>query len=198
MVVKNPHYHAPLSTRKKQDYFELIWVEKIREGDEKTFEVMFLTYYAPCVNLVNQIMGSVDLSECLVQDVFARIWEIRENWSPLCSVNAYLFKASKNKAYDYLKHEKIKQRYIDEKSLEQIEYSRSPNELLEETNLIAAVQTAIEKLPARGKLVYELHRQNGLTYKEIAKTLDISPKTVESQMSRVLNKLRQQLTHYLP
>ncbi|MEX2404264.1 MAG: RNA polymerase sigma-70 factor [Balneolales bacterium] len=197
MVPDGPQYNPPSSSKEKKDLSELAWVAKIQEGDNNAFEAMFLTYYGPCVGIVNQFLGSIDLSESLVQDVFARIWEIKEKWSPRGSVKAYLFKASKNKALDCLKHHKIEQRYIEEATLGPIEYSRPPNELLEETDFIAAVQSAIEELPKRGKLVYKLNRRDGLTYKEIAETLNISQKTVESQMSRVLNILRQQLAAYL-
>ncbi|MEX2639069.1 MAG: RNA polymerase sigma-70 factor [Balneolales bacterium] len=191
-------YKYHYSYKIKNGLPELAWVKKIQDSDSNAFEVMFLTYYRPCVGFINPLLNSNELSECLVQDVFARIWEIRKGWSPRGSLKAYLYKASKNKALDYLKHCKIKQQYLEEASFQPMEYSRSPNELLEEMDFLAAAQTAIEGLPLRGKLVYELHRRDGLTYKEIAEKLGISPKTVESQMSRVLNILRRQLVAYLP
>ena len=60
-----------------------------------------------------------------------------------------------------------------------------------------AVQQAIELLPPRCKLVFALHRQDGLTYSEIADVLDISVKTVETQIGRALKILRKILKPYL-
>jgi RNA polymerase sigma-70 factor (ECF subfamily) len=57
---------------------------------------------------------------------------------------------------------------------------------------------AIEELPPRGKQAFKLHRYDGLTYKEIAQVMDVSVKTVESQMMRTLKKLRASLSHLLP
>ena len=61
-----------------------------------------------------------------------------------------------------------------------------------------AIAKAIDELPARGKMIYKLQRYDGLTYEEIAEVMGISIKTVESQMSRTLNTLRERLAWLLP
>ncbi|MDX1639112.1 MAG: sigma factor-like helix-turn-helix DNA-binding protein [Balneolaceae bacterium] len=60
------------------------------------------------------------------------------------------------------------------------------------------MKKAIEELPERTRLVYKLHRRDGLTYRELADVLDNLHKTVESQMSRSLKLLRKQLSQYIP
>ncbi len=61
-----------------------------------------------------------------------------------------------------------------------------------------AISKEIEALPPRSKMTYKLHRHDGLTYQEIAEVMDVSVKTVESQMTRTLKRLRKRLSHLLP
>ncbi|MEX0720992.1 MAG: RNA polymerase sigma-70 factor [Balneolaceae bacterium] len=173
------------------------WIKRIRNGDVKAFEAMFLSYYDPLCRFANQYLKSLDKSESLVQDVFVRIWEIKADWLPAGSIRSYLYKSVKNKALDYIKHQKVEQRYADEVAGYCLDYSKSPEEILEERDFIMAVQKAIERLPQKSRRVYKLHRQEGLKYREIAERLGVSPKTVESRMSKALELLRQQFTSHL-
>jgi RNA polymerase sigma-70 factor (ECF subfamily) len=61
---------------------------------------------------------------------------------------------------------------------------------------VAAVQRAVGRLPERCRLIFRLHREQGLTYPEIAEVLEISPKTVEVQMGRALKALRKALAGF--
>src|SRR5690625_7101808 len=65
---------------------------------------------------------------------------------------------------------------------------RSRNTMNEEWEFIKAARYAIDELPFRAQQVYTLHREDGLTYQEIADVMEISVKTVESQMSRALDR----------
>ena len=71
--------------------------------------------------------------------------------------------------------------------------SLSPAETLERDELKAVIQESIDALPERRREVYVLSRQHGLTYKEIAIVMDISPKTVDTQMVAALKFLRKRL-----
>jgi RNA polymerase sigma-70 factor (ECF subfamily) len=87
---------------------------------------------------------------------------------------------------------------VDELEVQTAEIARaSIQEDYERKELMVAVQQAIELLPPRCKLVFALHRQDGLTYSEIADVLDISTKTVETQIGRALKFLRKILKPYL-
>src|SRR5690625_7799962 len=72
------------------------------------------------------------------------------------------------------------------------------NSMNEEWEFIKAARYAIDELPFRAQQVYTLHREDGLTYQEIADVMEISVKTVESQMSRALDILRARLNKFLP
>lgn len=175
------------------------WVRAVRSGDEKAFRRIFETFYNPLLRFAYRCVHSEAIAEELVQDVFLWIWEKREEWKVEGKLQSYLFRAVKYKAVDYWRRERTRQRYRKKWSEDQQQYT-SPElhfeEGKEEDTFAGAVQQAIEELPGRSRIIYKLSRLEGLTYREIAEVLEISPKTVESHMSRALNFLREYLVRH--
>ena len=172
-------------------------VERIRAGDEVAFELLFRSYYPRLCRFTLRLIRDCSDAEQLVQDVFLNVWEMRESWSPRGTVRSYLYRAAKNQVLNYLKHRRVVGR-VEELEGQHAEIARaSLQEDYERKELTVAVQQAIELLPPRCKLVFALHRQEGLTYSEIADVLEISVKTVETQIGRALSVLRTVLRPYL-
>ena len=176
---------------------EEILICHIREGNEEAFKTVFLRYYKQLALFARRFVRTTDVAEDLIQEVFARIWESREEWSPGSSLKVYLYQVVKHQALDYLKHKQVEDKYdeswMDQKETPSIVFSETG----EKEQFRRLVNKAIEELPTQARTVYKLHRFDGLTYKEIAQVLDISVKTVESQMTRSLKKLRERLSPYL-
>lgn len=175
-------------------------VEAIRKGEEHAFKKLFLRYYDPLCNFSWRFTRSKAISEDIVQDVFSDLWNLRKSLDPQQSISVYLYQAVKNKALDHIDHQKVVRRYQlnaahSEKNFTYMHRTIHPRE---EAEFIKAVRQAIDDLPCRAQQVYTLHREDGLTYREIAEVMDISKKTVESQMSRALDLLRDRLRKYLP
>lgn len=174
------------------------WVEGIRKGEENAYKKLFLKYYEPLCNFAWRYTRSKAISEDLVQNVFTKLWTLKETLDSQKSIRVYLYQAVKNEALDYISHQKIVRESrvqivnIRERTAHQKE--KPPDQ----TEFIEAAQEAINNLPNRARRVYKLHRVDGLTYREIAEVMDISVKTVESQMTRSLNMLRNHLRKYLP
>ncbi len=184
--------------RNKGQFNEKECVEAIQRDDETAFKKLFLAYYDPLCNFGWRFTRSQAISEDLVQDVFADLWNLRKSLDPQRSISIYLYQAVKNKAIDYIDHQKVVRKYQlnVEHSGRNIVQIRRP--IQEELEFIRAARKAIDELPCRAQQVYTLHREDGLTYQEIAEVMDISVKTVESQMSRALEILRTCLSKYLP
>lgn len=177
------------------------WLELIRKGDESAFEKLFKEYYLALTQFAWNFTGSKAIAEELVQDLFADIWEKRETWKCFGDLRPYLFRVIKEKCLDHLKHQKVKHKY-DGQWMEQWVNSSVEFEVLENDEQLElirkAIQKAVEELPLRGKMIYKLHKYNGLTYPDIADVMNITIKTVESQMSRVLKMLRENLAYLIP
>ncbi|MCW9707921.1 RNA polymerase sigma-70 factor [Fodinibius salsisoli] len=174
------------------------WIREIRTGNKRSFKKLFETYYSPLLQFAYRYVNSRSVAEGVVQDVFLWIWENKQGWEVRGKLKTYLFRAVKHQAIDYLRHERTREKYQQQFS-EIRTQSISPEIPLddEERDFVQAVQELIEELPQRPRMVYKLSRLEGLTYKEIAEVLDVSPKTVESHISRALDYLRKHLTPYL-
>jgi RNA polymerase sigma-70 factor, ECF subfamily len=177
---------------------ESTWVERIRVGDSAAFEALFRTYHAALCAFAYRYLGERDLAEEMVQEVFLFVWERRETWQVRTSAKSYLFTAVRNAAVSYLRHERVVRRRETE-ALQLLEVPcESADFEVTAAETTAAIQRAIARLPERCRLVFTLHREQGLTYAEVADVLDISPKTVEVQMGRALKSLRKALAGFRP
>lgn len=181
------------------EHSESLLLQKIREGDEYAFEIAFLKYYTPLCKYIWKYVRSETLAEEIVQEVFTTVWERRLNLDPGGHLRGLLYEMARNEALDYIKHQKIVDQYIAEAKQERTE---TPHTMIDfdEGSKKAFVEDArevINDLPPKAGRIYKLNREEGLTYKEIASYLDISIKTVESHMRRVLQILRERLSKYL-
>lgn len=172
---------------------------RMRLGDEKALEAIFRTHYAGLVGFVRRYVKGTEIAEELVQDLFLKIWSRRGSLGEIDSVKTYLYRAARNTALNHLRRRKLEHEWVEK---EQAVVSEDPghegDESLSESELATAVRAAVDKLPPRCREVFLLSRDGGLTYGEIATSLGISIKTVETQMGRALKALRASLASYRP
>ena len=166
-------------------------MEKISQGHEESFATLFDCYYPSLCFYTNKYIHDLDESRSLIQEIFIDIWIKRNRLKINQSVKAYLFKSAHNKARDYLKHKAIELKYENEHPF--AEAVNDPD-LIEEAELNARINKAINELPEKCREIFILCRFEELRYSEIANRLEISVKTVEMQMGIALKKLRTKLS----
>lgn len=172
------------------------WLAGIRAGEESAFDAVFRAYYARMVRVSEAMVGSRAPAEEIAQEVMLELWRRRQTLGVDTSLQAYLFRATRNRTLNYLRHEKVAQRgslFAAPEMVAQPEGDRG----LVEAEIDVALKNAIAQLPPRCREVFELSRLHGLKYSEIAETLDISVKTVEAQMGKALKIIRERLAGYL-
>jgi RNA polymerase sigma-70 factor (ECF subfamily) len=162
-------------------------------GDPRAFETLFRAHYAGMCAFAARMVTRRDVAEDLVQEVFLYIWRNRDAWHIERSVKQYLYAAVRHGALRYLRHERVVRQRLPETVILFDRPPRLADADLESAETIAMVQAAIAKLPERCRLVYTLHREQGLTYAEVAAVMGISAKTVDVQMGRALKALRKLL-----
>jgi RNA polymerase sigma-70 factor, ECF subfamily len=176
--------------------YEQELILKIRNDDRDAFETLFRRYYIELCHFVQRYVNEPAICEDLIQELFLRLWLHRNKWELKGSVKAYLYKSAQNKAFDYFRHKKIESEIEWESyKLEYLQQESQQEQVIDE-ELLAAVHKAVNKLPERMKQIFTLSRDDGLSYPEIADVLELSVKTVETQMGRALKSLRQQLSDY--
>ena len=169
--------------------------EAIRRDDKGAYETVFREYYRPMTAYAFRFLGDLPASESIVQDVFLRLWQKRKEIMITSSLQNYLFRSVKNLSINYIEHEKIKSGYqamVIKNESDRSEYS----EFFLEFGLKQKIETAISALPEKRQEIFRLAREEGLKYREIADRLEISVKTVETQMTLSMKQLRESLKEF--
>lgn len=165
---------------------------------EAAFEALFREYFVPLCAFSQYHFGlDGDSAKDIVQACFLKLWEMRHAIDTGSSTKSYLYKMVANRCLDQRKHEKIKQRSEQVLLRDLPGRSVMPPVHPDFRELSASIDKAIGELPEQMRRVFELSRYEGLKYAEIAVKLDISVKTVETQMSRAMARLRVKLENYL-
>lgn len=185
-----------------QDDREL--VRRVRDGDKQAFEQLYRAYFRNLCEFAYRYVRIPAVCEEIVQELFLNLWRKRDTLDPDGRCRAYLYKSVRNGALDYLKHLEVQREYLNHLALEnRMEWESVSMESadLEEKDqlqmLNRAIREAIDQLPEQRRMIFLLSREDGLTYQEIADVLNISVKTVETQMGRSLGTLRKLLAGYL-
>ena len=156
------------------------------------FKTLFDQYYTPLKNFIYYKSGDVDLAEDLVQDVFMKLWEKREEIKEE-TVKSYLYTIANNLFLNKVRHEKVVLNFA-EKQTDQ-KNTESPQEVLEEKEFKQELEQTISKMPEKQREVFLMNRIDELTYKEIAERLKLSVKAVEKRMHGALNFLRSKVNY---
>jgi len=171
---------------------------RIKLGDQQAFELLFHKFYLRLCIFTNKFLNNPEEAKEVAQDVFVKIWEGRSNINPEDSLKSYLFKIAQNISLNKLQREKVKIKYAEILKLVYFEQQEiSSHESLVGRELEGHIAKSIQNLPSECRKVFELSRNDGLKYREIAEALKISIKTVEAQMSKALGSLRVELRDYL-
>jgi RNA polymerase sigma-70 factor (ECF subfamily) len=173
---------------------------RIRKGDTKSLELLFRRLYPRLFAYANKFMHDHDDSKEIVQDVFVSLWNHRGSLDESKSLDAYLFTSVKNKCLNLLKSKALQNRraaLMLRVYNEEFTIVDNSHQILLANELQTAFDKALNTLPDECRRVFELSRMEGLRYHEIASRLNISIKTVETQMYRALSKLRLELRHHL-
>lgn len=166
--------------------------------DSPTFDQIYLENFAALHRYAYTIINDRELAEEMVHQVFLKILEQKEALKVHTSIKAYLFRAVNNECLNHIKHQKVKQSYQTyaiESIPNQVEI---PSNQLAYKELEKHLTTVINGLPEQCRTIFQLSRFEELKYREIANQLGISIKTVESQMSKAIKRLRVELADYLP
>ena len=173
--------------------------DRIRGGDESAFDTVFRDNYAHLVRMAESIVRERALAEEIAQDVMLELWRRRERIEVEQSFRAYLLRSTRNRALNHVRHQRIvtREATIAAAAAENARAQSAEDDMVV-SELERAVRTAIEELPERTREVFQLSRERGLKYSEIAVALDISVKTVEKRMGQALAELRERLAQWLP
>jgi RNA polymerase sigma-70 factor (ECF subfamily) len=173
------------------------WVDRIRAGDEEAFRAVFDTYYEDLCRFASQFVSVPSHARDIVQQVFLKIWESRSEWTVHTSLKAYLYQSVRNRALNSVRRDRASAAMEDRlKEASSSAQERTAEDRYRTARLREQIDAAIARLPTRQKTAFLLQRRHGLSYREIAAVMDITPKTVENHIGRALQFLREELAEY--
>jgi RNA polymerase sigma-70 factor (ECF subfamily) len=175
-----------------------ISVEKIKRGDTREFERLFLSCYKYLCIYAENITGDALEAEDIVSSTLAWLWEKRGQLQIHTAIESYLVSVVRHKAFNYLKHAEVEERYRAK-----VEYRLAHADLLNpeegahtplsdilENELNEQIENALQTLPPQCREILTLHKIDGLSYQEVADRLNISINTVRTQLTRAMKKMR--------
>jgi RNA polymerase sigma-70 factor, ECF subfamily len=180
----------------KNDASERDLQERIRAGDEGAFDFVFRAHYAQLVRMAQSVVREAALAEEIAQEVMLELWRRRESLQVEQSFRAYLIRSTRNRALNHIRHQRIVAREAATAAIDPRTSPSAEDEVLG-IELERAVRDAIDGLPKNCREVFQLSREQGLKYAEIATALEISIKTVEKRMGQALAQLRERLAPWL-
>jgi len=171
-------------------HIELLAKKISQNSDQQAFKELYLIYFDRLYKFAFSILHSSEFAEEAVNDVFLNIWQKRMQLKAIENLRNYLFISTRNTAFNYLsKFRKERNATLDE-VLVRFETDELTPETAFFTNEVRnEIEQAINQLPPKTKLVFQMAKIEGLKYKEIAEILNISVNTIDNHIATAIKKL---------
>jgi len=182
---------------RKNLLYERFLITRLNQGDPDAFSEIYHAYFKDLVMFAFSIIKDMASSEEIVQDTFVKLWEDHAKLDVKNSLKSILLKSVQNRCIDWHRHKKIISNHT--------EYILNNTSLLEcdtenyilWSELNGLIETAMTNMPEKFREAYDMNRNKGLKYQEIAEELSVSVKTVEARISKALEFLRKELKDFL-
>jgi len=165
--------------------------------DMKAYNQLFLLLSGGIFRFTYSLVKSNEVAEEIVSDVFIKLWQIKDRLPEIENLKVYLYTIAKNFSLNYInKHYKNTVVSLDGLDVETIDLN-SPAEMCVSADLVQQIRKVIRQLPPQCRLIFQMVKEDGLRYKEVAAILDISPLTVRNQLAIAIKKIGESLPVYL-
>ena len=175
---------------------DMALLSSLRKGEQQAFDSLFRKYYPMLCAYARRFVELEDAEE-IVQEIMLWIWEKHSELIIESSLSQYLFKMTYHRALNLIAKKEIINR------AEAVFYTKN-QEMPEDVNyyqikeLTKRIEKAIAALPESYQTAFIMHRFKGMSYKDIAVTYNVSPKTIDYRIQQALKLLREDLKDYLP
>ena len=172
--------------------------KQIAKGDQRSFEDLYRLFFVRLFNFALLYVHKKEIAEEVVNDVMMKVWNKKEDSTSIQNLETYLFVAVRNQSLNYLsKYSALHIALEPENGRAEIINLNDPEKELEWKEINFRLNQAIDQLPAQCRTVFKLIKEEGFKYKQVAEILNISPRTVETQLFRAIKKLDTIIELYL-
>jgi len=171
-------------------YDEKRLLRQLAESNDKAFDLIYTTYADRLYGVAFAYTKSADFSEEVVQEVFLKLWEKRQELSHVESIEAYIYMMTRNAVINKLRTLTREREAFKKLAAFFENNTRTPEQELSFKESNQLIETAVSNLTEQQQLVYRLVRQEGLTREEVARRLNISENTVRNHMAKALQYIK--------
>ncbi|MGD2034686.1 MAG: RNA polymerase sigma-70 factor [Bacteroidales bacterium] len=164
---------------------------------DSKYEEMFRMYFSSLCYFALKYISDLDTCKEIVHNVFVNIWEKREEYDFDKPAKSYLFTSVYNRCMNHIRDSRKYKSDADISEAHDYSDFSQHTEQIEAAELESKIWQVINSLPEKCREVFVLNRFEGKKYGEVADYLNISVKTVETQMSKALKTLRDNLKDYI-
>ena len=171
----------------------------LSRGSNEAFEHMYYLYSGKLYNFILKLtQGNTHVAEELVQRTFIKIWEQQTKIDPERSFLSYLCTIAKNLLLNDYEHEAVRYIYTEDvKNNADMLYDNVTEKEIDRKLLEDFIDKLTEELPPKRKEIFILSRKYGYSNKTIARQLQISESTIETQLAKSLAYMREKLKYYI-
>jgi RNA polymerase sigma-70 factor (ECF subfamily) len=182
---------------KHRDLTDLELVAHLKKGDHVAYTEIFERYKVILYKHAYRLLGDEDESNDVIQDLFLTLWQKRTELNFKISLSSYLYSAVRNRIFDIITHQKVAAKYLAsiKAFVEQGDYITDNHIRTKELSLI--IEREIAALPPKMREIFELSRDERLSYKDIGQMLGISDGTVKQQVYNAVKILKLKINSYL-
>ncbi|MCS3798873.1 RNA polymerase sigma factor [Niastella sp. OAS944] len=183
-------------TTSTETYHEQTVLVKLQQGDSDAFLALYNHYHSALYHYILRFVKSPAIAEDVLQDVFLKIWEIKDRINPELSFKAYLYRICRNSVFKLLKKMAVDENLRVE-VMQQLTQSVADADLkLLWQQYESILQTAINNLSPQRQKVFRLCREEGKTYDQVANELGISRNTVKEHMVLAMKLIKEHFEQY--
>jgi RNA polymerase sigma-70 factor (ECF subfamily) len=172
--------------------------QQVEKSNQRAFEDLYRLFFPRLFNFAVLYVHKKEIAEEIVNDVMMKIWNKREALTGILNLETYLFVAVRNHSLNYLSQYSTYHVVAEpESGRTEVINLNNPERELEWKEIYGRLNRAIDELPDQCRTVFKLIKEEGFRYKQVAEILNISPRTVETQLFRAIKKLDKVVALYL-
>jgi len=158
--------------------------------DMKAYRLLYDLLFKGLHSFSYAFVKSSEAAEEIVSDVFIKLWQIRNELTTIQNLKVYLFIIAKHFSLNYItKHHKNPIISLEEMEVETMIEIGDPEEICISADTLDKIREAVNQLPPQCRLIFQLVKEEGLKYKEVAAILHISILTVRNQVAIATKKI---------
>jgi len=169
--------------------------EDLKSGDVDAYESIFKEYYRPLVVFAMKYINNAETAKEIVQDFFVKLFEKRFTINIDTSLKSYLYKSVYNACLNYISQNETRNRHF--KNMAAQAEDSIIDDHIAAVELQERIYKCIENMPEQCRKIFKMNRFDGLRNEQIAQKLNLSKRTVETQISKALKILRKKLNDYV-